>query len=205
MKKIFISPIIQKNNYFETAFSFGKNWHDLFKKKAALFTFFSLDNKIINEFINKCNGVIIQGTGNISLVNKTKINLLRDKFEKKIIIKAIKKKIPILCVCRGFQLINVLFKGKLSKIDAFKHVKKKHLVILKKNSLFKKKRIVTNSYHNFKISKLAKKFYSVGITEDNSVEVALSKNKKILCFMFHPERKSLSQKDIKQALDIFFK
>lgn len=205
MKKIFISPLIRNNKYLETEFSYGDNWNNFFTKNVALFTFFSRDNKIINNFINNCDGVIIQGTGDIGLVKKNKINLLRDSFEKKIIKKAIKKKIPLLCVCRGFQLINNFFKGKLVKSRNFNHVKTNHLVTLKSNKFFKKKKIYTNSYHNYKIIKLAKKLSPIGRAEDNSIEIAISKNKKILCFMFHPERNSFSQKDIKKTLDIFFK
>lgn len=204
MKKIFISPIIKKNKYLETEFSYGNNWNNFFKKDITLFTFFSLHNEIINNFISNCDGVIIQGSGDISKVKKNKINLLRDNFEKIIIKKAIKENIPLLCVCRGFQLINNYFKGKLIKSRNFNHVKTNHLVTLKSNKFFKKKKIYTNSYHNYKIIKLAKKLNPIGTAKDNSIEIAISKNEKILCFMFHPERNSFSQKDIKKTLDIFF-
>ena len=66
MKKIFISPIIKKNKYLETEFSYGNNWNNFFKKDITLFTFFSLHNEIINNFISNCDGVIIQGSGDIS-------------------------------------------------------------------------------------------------------------------------------------------
>ena len=136
-KKLFITPILTQNKYNELEYSFGKNWNSYFKKNFSLFTFFSTDQKIIKDYLSACNGLIIQGTGDISPINRLKINKIRDEFESKIIKFGMKKKIPILCVCRGFQLFNNIYRGELKKTK--NHVGRNHKILLDINPFIKKK------------------------------------------------------------------
>ncbi|MDB9715064.1 gamma-glutamyl-gamma-aminobutyrate hydrolase family protein [Candidatus Pelagibacter ubique] len=201
-KKIFISPILNLNKYNELEYSFGENWNSLFKNNYSLFTFFSTNHQFILEHLLNCNGLIIQGTGDISLINSNKLNKIRDKFEKKIIKIGIKKKIPILCVCRGFQLFNNTFKGSLIKTS--KHVGTEHKIFFKKNPYFKKKNITVNSFHNYNIKKLSNILRPIAHSEDGNVEIAYGKKYKILCTMFHPERDFAEKNFMNKILLKFF-
>ena len=118
---------------------------------------------------------------------------------------AIKKSIPILAVCRGFQFVNNFFGGSLKKIE--NHVKKNHEIIFKKKLIFFKKKnlLNTNSYHNYKIKNLANNFENIAETNDNSIEIAYAKKEKILGLMFHPERKNFSQIPINKLVFNYFK
>ena len=112
---------------------------------------------------------------------------------------AIKNKIPILAICRGFQLVSKFFKCKIYKIS--KHVGTTHSLNIKKNILKNKiKRINVNSYHNYAIYNLPSHFNLIIRSKDKSIEIAKSKKYKILCFMSHPERPNLSQKLIKKII-----
>ena len=81
-------------------------------------------------FLNKIkiDGIIL-GPG-----ENTKLNLknncikgsVRDLYEFKVIKFAIKKEIPLLGMCRGMQILNLFFGGKIRKIK--NHVTKKHQI-----------------------------------------------------------------------------
>ncbi len=66
---------------------------------------------------NKINFIVLSGGEDIGK------NKLRDTTEKNLLKFALQKKIPLLGLCRGMQLINLYFKGKLKKIKG--HIKKK--------------------------------------------------------------------------------
>ena len=86
------------------------------------------------------------------------------------------------------------------------HVKKKH--ILKVNDkIFNQEieKIIINSFHDYVVTKLSKKFRKTYQLSDKSIELAISNNKKILLMMFHPERKNISDKIIKKIIFDFFK
>ena len=135
---------------------------------------------------------------------KKKENLIRDEFELRLLKYAVKKSIPIMTVCRGFQFVNNYFGGSLKKIKD--HVKTNHKIKVSQNFLIlnKKTNLNTNSFHNYGIKKLPNNFKSVGKAEDNSVEIAYAKKEKILGLMFHPERKNLSQSIVNKLVFNYF-
>ena len=61
--------------------------------------------------------IIITGGNNLYNFKKSKENLIRDKFEIKMIKFAIKNKVPLLGICKGFQLIAKIFKSKIININ----------------------------------------------------------------------------------------
>jgi putative glutamine amidotransferase len=153
---------------------------------------------------NKIDGVILSGGNDIYFQKKDKNNLLRDKFETTVLKYAIKKKIPILGVCRGFQFINNFFEGNQIKIK--NHVRVNHEIVIK-NYYFKKiTKINVNSFHNFAVMKVNEELKPTGIHKnDQSIEIAESQKLKILCLMFHPERYNRSQEVIDDYFKFFFK
>ena len=66
-------------------------------------------------------------------------------------------------------------------------------------------KIGSNSYHKYGFLELNEKFEIIGRTSDKSIEIAILKNKKILCTMFHPERHNKSQKLINKLITTFLK
>lgn len=126
----------------------------------------------LNKLIEGVDGIIFTGGCNVeskwygekSLKKEAKENDLRNKFERDLFFAAKKKKKPILGVCRGCQLINVLQGGSLvQSIDSEMNTEvyhkgtghrideKLHKVTLCENSLLKdiynEKEVQVNSFH----------------------------------------------------------
>ena len=128
---------------------------------------------------------------------------MRDRNEIRLLKYFIEKKKPILGVCRGFQLISNYFNSSL--IRKPKHVRVGHTLYLKNSKFIKVNKLSVNSYHNYCIENLSKKFNVVSRHLDNTIEIAENIKKNILCIMFHPERKNFSQILINKYIKFFFK
>lgn len=202
MKNLLISSKIFKDNYGKLGQFLDLAWLNFFQNKVNLFTV-NFKNKNSIKNIN-FDGLILSGGNDLYSVKKKKENLIRDKIEIRLLEYAIKKSIPILAVCRGFQFVNDYFGGSLKKIK--NHVNINHEITFnKKYPHVSKKRLNTNSYHNYAIKNLAKNFENIAETNDNSVEIAYAKKEKILGLMFHPERKNFSQLSINKLVFNYFK
>ena len=104
-------------------------------------------------------------------------------------------------VCRGFQIISKIYKGKIFK--TVNHVKKNHHLNIHNNKFLNKKKLLVNSYHNYCIKFLPSNFEIIARHADNSIEAAMIKKKKVLCVMFHPERKNISQSIVDKMVKMF--
>lgn len=196
MKNILISQIINKNKHNDIIYQVEKNWYDFFKNSNINLITLDASKKIKKK---KISAIILQGGGGNDLPNffKSKENNLRKKYDLNILKYALKKKIPILAVCYGFQLIADYYKANVIKVN--NHVRKKHLLTFK---TIKKKeiKIYVNSFHNYGVFNLPKFFNEVIKCDDKSIEYAKSKNKNIMCMMFHPERKNSKQLFLKKLI-----
>ena len=113
------------------------------------------------------------------------------------ILNFVKKKIPCLFVCRGIFLANN-YKVTLTK-------DKTHANSVEIIKLITSDKIITNSFHNFKINKSNKNFENLGYSiKDNSIEMMRHVKYKFLCMMFHPERSSKDQRKIDKIFKFFF-
>ena len=159
-------------------------------------------NNVDFKNLKKSNGLILAGGGDLYKYKKNKVNKIRDNYEKKLFRYYYKKNKPILAICRGFQLIADMHSIKLKKIN--NHVRKFHSLKISRSKFIKDKTLKVNSYHNYCIKDLPKNFIKISNTKDGSIEIAEHKSKKILCLMFHPERKMKSKKNILKSIKNFF-
>ncbi len=165
------------------------NWINYFENKKINYIQFSNSIKLTKNILKRKNlnfDLIIFPGG--SDINNKKPNNLRVATEKIILKFAIKKKIPLVGICHGMQLINVFFNGKLTKING--HMKKNKEIHLKKKFLFNKNKLVVKCYHNYGIKE---KFLGHGLKnyandKSGNIEIFKHKNYKVYGFMFHPER-----------------
>lgn len=115
----------------------------------------------------------------------------RDETEAEMIKWAIKRKVPMLGICRGAQFINVFFGGKLAQVHAMLHVAKTHRVAWVNQLLWQNegKETLVNSFHNFGMYRdlLAPDLIAVA-NYGNEVEAFVHKNRLIAGVMWHPER-----------------
>ena len=201
MKNILISQSIKNNSNNELVYGVEKSWYDFFNNpKVNLITLDS--NKKIRE--KKISAIVLHGGGGNDLPKfvNTKENILRKKNDLNIFKYALRKKIPVLGVCYGFQLIAEFYNSRLIKID--NHVKKVHKLVFKN----KKKKVIkidVNSYHNYAVLNLPNFFNEITRCKDESIEYAKSDKKNLMCMMFHPERKNSNKFFLKKLIFNHFK
>ena len=188
-KKIGITlRITNEKKYVEKRDSLSHDWSELLEKIGCIPIF--IPNTITNkeEFLNEINvqGFILSGGDNIN------DNPERDSTEKAIIEFGIRNKIPLFGICRGMQVINKFFGGKLHVTNNSKHVNTDHQIDLTKDFPFcDKKSITVNSYHNniIEIKDVGKNLKSFAIHQnDNTVEGFFHNELPITGVMWHPER-----------------
>lgn len=204
MKNILICPRLSKS-INGIVFNYDQKWFDFFYNKNV--NLIPLGFKKFNEekILNlNPNGVILPGGNDLYKKKKININFERDNFENKLVNTCINHKIPIIGVCKGFQLITNYFNGKIVKCN--RHVRTYHdLKINLKSKFIKFKKLNVNSFHNYGIESINYNFEIISKSKDGLIEIAEHKNKKILCMMFHPERSSRSQLQLKEIIYDFFK
>ena len=187
--KIAISlRVIEEKNYHEKRDGISQDWI-IFTNKIGIIPIL-IPNQIENleNFLKELqiNGIILSGGDNIG------DNTERDDTEEKLINFGIENKIPIIGICRGMQVLNYFFKGKIEKNDSSNHVSTRHIVeIIQEN--FQKilgNEVQVNSYHNNIITKtgLALDLKPFAISSDGTVEGFFHKKLPILGVMWHPER-----------------
>lgn len=174
---------------------------------------FSNNIENIKMYTDKIQGIIFTGGEDISPLtyNEDPIKEVeciieeRDKFELELFKEVYKKKIPILGICRGLQIINVALGGSLYQ-DIYvqlpninghspKHALRSnlyHSVKIEKNSklfdIFKTKDLKVNSFHHQSVKKLGKDLKITALSNDGIVEGIESLTEKFLvAVQWHPE------------------
>ena len=137
------------------------------------------------KYLSKCVGFIIPGGNDVNpiLYNEnnhcSNINDLDDIIDYKVINYAIANKIPILGICRGYQVLNVYFGGSLHQnID--NHFNN-HFVE------YKNYKFNVNSTHHQAIKKLANNLIPL-FKHNNIIESFIHKELPIIGIQWHPER-----------------
>ena len=197
MKNIFLTQGIYKDKNNSFYLKTDINWINYsIKLKFRIIQI----NQTSSLNSNKVDGIIFSGGNDLYFISKKKENLIRDKFEKKIIKFAIKNKIPCLFVCRGMQLLAKINKLKLKKDKSKFHLKNKHKITFGKNILN------VNSFHNYVVRGQNKNIEILGkCVKDQTIEIIKHKKLNFLAMMFHPERKSPDQHKVDKIVKKFFK
>ena len=137
-------------------------------------------------FNKEIKGIILSGGDNIG------DNSERDKTEEKILNYSIGKKIPLIGICRGMQVINKFFGGTIKTSENSNHVGNPHFVSLlaKFASFLETKNLRVNSFHNnvIKQKNLGQNLEPFAISDDNTIEGFYHSKLPIFGVMWHPER-----------------
>ena len=190
--------------YNEYRDELDQNWSNLFGKIGILQIILPNNSELIKRgAIDDLNltGVILSG-GEFEENNENNVGLKnRNEFENNLISYCIDNKIPILGVCRGMQILNNFFGGKLEKIDD--HVGKYHDINNFSKLPISKK---VNSYHEFKLNKekLPENFEIIATDLNGEIESILDKKNNFLGIMWHPERNDPFDKNDIYLLKEFF-
>ena len=149
-----------------------------YEKKVDVIRNNKIDGKTILR--NKYNKIVISpGPGNPDQAG----NCLK-------IVKDVHKKIPILGVCLGHQIIGQAFGGKIVNAKNLMHGKTSQILHIKKG-LFKnvQNKFVATRYHSLVVDrkKFPKKLTITAETKNKTIMGLMHKNYDIHVFQFHPE------------------
>ena len=197
-----------------------ESWMYSLNSEITIKICYGLSNDSVDYYLNNADAIIIGGGRDVNprLYNKPEYTEVcgefdnyRDSLEIKMIHYAANKKIPILGICRGQQIINVVHGGTLiPDIPTFinsslTHRSKEdsaHIIIPVEGSwiseYFKQDTFWVNSRHHQSIDILANSFEVAAYSPDSVIEAVFIKDKSIhpftMAVQFHPEslRDSLS-------------
>ena len=191
--------VVSDSDYGERRDALAQDWVDWLSDvfpRAALLAAPNSPNQIESWF-NEVNPNALILTGGNNWGDATE----RDSAETLLITLARVKPIPIFGVCRGMQVLNVTFGGRLTKdiglCTTESHVVNQHEVTIVDPSFYSKKsigKIQVNSFHNQGVTKpqVAEDLVVFAFTKDELVEGLYHKNEPILAVQWHPERSSPS-------------
>ena len=152
----------------------------------------------------KLDAILLSGGNSISELEPGAVNAApeRDAFEFALLDEGLSQNIPVFGICRGMQIINLYFGGKLTNIKD--HVAVRH-PIFPEDSEFHLPETV-NSYHNWGIlpEGLAHQLSMVAHDSEGNVEAFCHREKKVYGIMWHPEREYPSNhRDIELFRKVF--
>jgi len=168
---------------------------------------------LVDEYVEVLDGLLLAGGGDVHpsffseriRAKNLSIKIERDRFEMALAKKALRKKLPILGICRGFQVINIALGGtifqdlSLRKEKTLNHkpekvirFKRKHKVKIKEDSklysIVKEKQILVNTSHHQIIKDVAPGLSASAWSEDGVIEALEGKGKEFLISVqWHPE------------------
>lgn len=172
------------------------------------------DKETIIEQMSMVDGLILSGGhdvcphnyGEEPCIKLEEILPERDKYDFMLLSEAKKRKIPILGICRGCQIINVFEGGSLyqdlsyikSEVEIIKHSQdhspemKTHTAIVEKGTkiyeIFGENEIMINSFHHQALKDIAKEYKVTARAKDGVVEAIENMNYPFLVgVQWHPE------------------
>tara|TARA_B110000858_G_C17800781_1_gene475126 strand:- start:2052 stop:2681 length:630 start_codon:yes stop_codon:yes gene_type:complete len=194
------------NDYNEKRDCLDTNWYKFLDKIGLTpLPLPNVNSKIANKlFANiKFKGLILSGGNTLYSCSPYDKNasLIRDKFEFHLIDYALKKNIPLIGICRGMQIINKYFNGKVIRI---KDGKNSHQLKQLDSQFILPTKV--NSFHDWGINSdgLSDELKAIALDSDDNIEAFVHVQKKIVGIMWHPERgRTFNKKNIEIFKKVF--
>lgn len=166
---------------------------------------------IICQQVEQIDGLVVSGGHDVNplLYGEEPRELLgaifpeRDSFDELLIKATIEAKKPVLAICRGFQILNVIYAGTLYQDISYnddsyiKHMQADgpaiatHTIKIEKDSLLGRifgEQSITNSFHHQSIKEIAPGFRVTAIAKDGTIEAIEKEDAEfVLGVQFHPE------------------
>ena len=186
-------------NYNEPRDAISHDWISLFINENLRPVLIPNCGDEVEQFLqmNDIQAVILSNGNDIYDQNRENslknVSLIRDYTERNILTWARNNQVRILGVCRGLQLINMVYGGSLEYDLGEEHIKKEHVVKINDyltQKHFETKSLITNSFHNqgIKFNNLAKGLVPFATTADGIIEGFYARTEPILAIQWHPER-----------------
>jgi len=203
--------VIENKEYIEYRDALSHDWLLFLSEILPECAIIPVPN-IVSNINDWCNNLSINGII-LSNGNDWGSAEVRDITEKKLVKYALEHDIPTLGVCRGFQVLNIIFGGELEE-NLKKHTTQKHVCTDHELSIVNKKflshigldAIKTNSFHNqgVLLDGMASCLQAFAVAPDNVVEGFFHPEHNILGLQWHPERRSPNEKLDKQLIQQLF-
>tara|TARA_B100001105_G_C22212654_1_gene366106 strand:+ start:85 stop:726 length:642 start_codon:yes stop_codon:yes gene_type:complete len=180
--------VVENTDYNEKRDALSQDWSKFFEKLEINPLLIPNTIKNISSFLEDMDvhGLILSGGDNIG------DNPNRDETEQKIIDYSFAKKIPLIGICRGMQVLNTFFGGAIETLENSKHVGNPHSVSLNKNfaSFLQTENLQVNSFHNniIKLENLGKNLKPFAVANDYTIEGFYHTKLPMFGVMWHPER-----------------
>lgn len=195
----------------------GKSWIksdyiDMVKYAGGIPIILPINHNLrdIEKIVSELDGFILSGGPDVDpkVYNEEKMDCcgnvieIRDSFEIPLLLEIYKQKKSFLGICRGFQVMNVVFGGSLyqdiptqypsniihSQDKPYSNGVHNVEVFGQLEELFAKKKIIVNSHHHQGVKKLASNFIVLGKSEDGIIEAAMINDYPFgLGVQWHPE------------------
>lgn len=179
------------NAYEEARDCLDQRWSELLE--VLKMTMVPIPNTLrnVDEWLEtmKCDAYILTGGNDLSdLPNAKNISVERDQTEIALLKYAQSRSLPVLGVCRGLQLMNIFFGGKLERVSG--HIASRHKIRM---YFDEEKQFIdrdVNSFHDWGISinGLAKQLIPYAYDSKDYIEAARNEKLNWLGIMWHPER-----------------
>ncbi len=174
----------------------------------------------------ECDGLLLPGGADVNpklygeepIEACGKSNELRDNAEVPMFKEFIKTGKPILAICRGFQLVNVICGGNLYQdikdeqkckhMDFFSRGKYIHTVKIEKetklNDVFNSSEINVNSMHHQAVKNVGENLIPTAVSPDGYIEAVELKNYDFcIAVQWHPEHMAKNNKAQQKLFDVF--
>ena len=180
---------------------------------------FSSNDQVVKETLSHVDGLLLSGGHDLCPLTYGEEPLQgigavwpeRDHFDFLLTKEAEKRGLPIMAICRGHQVVNVVHGGSLyqdlryDKNCYIKHSQNQdpatatHTVDIDKDSRFAKiigaVSLITNSHHHQTIKAVGKGLKVTARAKDGTIEALEGTGKNyLMCYQFHPEMMSINNK-----------
>jgi len=146
--------------------------------------------------ILKIDALVLSGGNDIGTIAE------RDLTEKYLLNWSEKKKIPVLGICRGMQMIAFYKGAELKSVEG--HVNTRHVLNSNLNNVNEIFPETVNSYHNQSLVSCPESFKVLAVSEDGNIEAIAHKQLPWEAWMWHPEREDIfSSHDISRIKKLF--
>jgi len=163
--------------------------------------------KTIKKYIKSIDGLLISGAADLHpalynerILPQTKSTLpLKQEFDMELVQTAWDRRIPVLAICYGAQLLNIYLGGTLfqditTQLKLKSHRNKTHTVYISEEStlyrILGKSDVVTNSFHHQAIKTLGRGLVISAKASDGIIEAVEAEDRRrfVIGVQWHPER-----------------
>ena len=194
----------QATEYHEVRDALSQDWMSFFERWSLLPILVPNGTSTPNQYYQdfKIDALILTGGEDLNQVSEAAKK--RKKTEECLLYEAIKRRIPVLGVCRGMHLINDYFGGRLSEMILEQGIAKHEVQHLERiGNIEPNQHFWVNSYHNYgvQLSDLSEKLQPLSLSvKGNHVESLRHESLPIIGIQWHPERENVMASLLDQAL-----